>query len=201
MKLRNLLLTAALFVSSAVAFAGSKDYEDYSWNNSEKLSTVNVTLQKFGTQGGFSYAVYDIDALNRITAEVNADTSIKKNQKEKEINKRMESYIWELKDPGENDTSVTTIALKNGTYVANFGVIGKGVYSVPNVSNQFHFYTTEETPANVVYFGKSSDSGHGNDKSARISFGAPLPAPVVTLLIALGFGAALVMYRNRKVNA
>ena len=28
--------------------------------------------------------------------------------------------------------------------------------------------------------------------------GAPLPAPVVTLLIALGFGAALVMYRNRK---
>ena len=28
--------------------------------------------------------------------------------------------------------------------------------------------------------------------------GSPLPAPVVTLLIALGFGAALVMYRNRK---
>ena len=32
--------------------------------------------------------------------------------------------------------------------------------------------------------------------------GSPLPAPLVTLLIALGFGAALVMYRNRKqVNA
>ena len=28
--------------------------------------------------------------------------------------------------------------------------------------------------------------------------GTPLPAPFVTLLIALGFGAALVMYRNRK---
>lgn len=30
------------------------------------------------------------------------------------------------------------------------------------------------------------------------SFGSPLPTPVVTLLIALGFGAAFVMYRNRK---
>ena len=36
------------------------------------------------------------------------------------------------------------------------------------------------------------------DASYSGTMGAPLPAPVVTLLIALGFGAALVMYRNRK---
>jgi hypothetical protein len=38
------------------------------------------------------------------------------------------------------------------------------------------------------------DGGSGNGGNQ----GAPLPAPVTTLLIALGFGAALVMYRNRK---
>jgi len=37
-----------------------------------------------------------------------------------------------------------------------------------------------------------------NEKSTGPA-GSPLPAPVVTLLIALGFGAALVMYRNRKL--
>ena len=172
------------------------------WENSwpdmpfKRASGRNTTQIRPPKQGGVPIAKTDYD-----DGESEDEGYGGEGRKEKEINKRMESYIWELKDPGENDTSVTTIALKNGTYVANFGVIGKGVYSVPNVSNQFHFYTTEETPANVVYFGKSSDNGHGNDKSARISFGAPLPAPVVTLLIALGFGAALVMYRNRKVNA
>ena len=35
-------------------------------------------------------------------------------------------------------------------------------------------------------------------KEAQFTFGSPLPTPVITLLIALGFGAAFAMYRNRK---
>ena len=40
------------------------------------------------------------------------------------------------------------------------------------------------------------DDGKGN--TAKVTFGSPLPTPIITLLIALGFGAAFVMYRNRK---
>lgn len=36
------------------------------------------------------------------------------------------------------------------------------------------------------------------DKTAKFVFGTPLPTPVITLLIALGFGAAFVMYRKHK---
>ena len=43
--------------------------------------------------------------------------------------------------------------------------------------------------------GNTSDPA---DKTAQFRFGSPLPTPVVTLLIALGFGAAFMMYRNRK---
>ena len=39
---------------------------------------------------------------------------------------------------------------------------------------------------------------YGSESEGGGVVGSPLPAPVVTLLIALFFGAALVMYRNRK---
>ena len=57
----------------------------------------------------------------------------------------------------------------------------------------------------ILYFGKSNWIGSKNNGALFLisgkkadTMGSPLPAPVVTLLIALGFGAALVMYRNRK---
>lgn len=202
MKLHNLLLTAALFVTAAAAFAGAKttkDYDDYTWFNGSKKNVVEVTLTKFNNQNGFKYAVYDVDALERITAEVNADASIKDNKKSGVIAERMKGYIWDLKAK-KNGSAVTTITLPKDATAVRFGVIeyNHSVYSVPNVSDsQFHFYTLGDTPANVVLYGKPGKGG-GNDKSAQISFGAPLPTPVVTLLIALAFGAGFVMYRNRK---
>ena len=158
-----------------------------------------MTLTKFQNQEGFDYAVYDVDAYNEIVA---GKTFNNENQKAKyaldelkKINK-----VWELRDPGNNNSLVTVINLPKDTSVANFGVIAKEkIYSVPNISNNFYFYQLSSTPANTVYFGKLvSDSGEGNDKSAEVTFGQPLPAPVVTLLIALAFGGAFVMYRNRK---
>lgn len=201
MKLRNLLLTSALFLAAGAAFAESfVNYEDYSWNNKNNKKTIEVTLTKFENQGGFTYSVYDVDAYNQI---VDGKSFNNENQKSKyaldelkKINK-----VWDLKDPGANNSLVTVIDLPEGTSVANFGVIGKEkIYSVPNISNNSYFYQLDGTPANIVYFGAitPTNNGLGNDRSAMVTFGQPLPAPLVTLLIALGFGAALVMYRNRK---
>ena len=215
MKLHNLLLTAALFLSAATAFADTKkatDYDDYSWFNGSQKNTVEVTLKQLSAnQGGFSYAVYDVNAMNKITKDVKADTSIKNNKKDDEIMKRMKDggYIWDLgKAQGTDATKVITITLEEGKNNVRFGVIeyngqlkNVNVSSVPNTStNGFHFYTLNENPSNVVYYGKTGTGadGKGNEKSAQITFGAPLPTPVVTLLIALAFGAGFVMYRNRK---
>lgn len=200
MKLHNLLLTAALFVSSAIAFA--KDYDDYTWYNESGKNTITVSLTKPKNQNGFKYAVYDVDALARITNEVNADNTIAEKDKADTISQRMNEHVWTL-NAVKGGTAYTKITLPKGEDAVRFGVIeyNHNVSSVPNISNNFAFYTTKSTPANTVYFGKLDDMGGGNDKSAEITFGAPLPAPVVTLLIALGFGGALVMYRNRKVKA
>jgi hypothetical protein len=46
-----------------------------------------------------------------------------------------------------------------------------------------------------VFFGIYGSASEGGGKEV---IGQPLPAPIVTLLIALGFGAALMIYRNRK---
>ncbi len=204
MKLHNLLLTAALFLTAGAAFASSEDYADYYWNNKDNWNKIDVTLTKFQQQTEFQYSVYDVDAYKDImkTAENDGVKFANDNKKMEYALSKLEeaNKIWVLKDPGENNSMVTVINLPEGTEVNNFGVIGhQKVLSVPNVSNNFYFYTTTDSPSNTVFYGKlDSDEGHGNNKAAKITFGQPLPAPVVTLLIALGFGVALVMYRNRK---
>lgn len=50
-----------------------------------------------------------------------------------------------------------------------------------------------------AYYVGGGSGGNGGEGVGNQ--GAPLPAPITTLLIALGFGAALVMYRNRKQAA
>ncbi len=89
------------------------------------------------------------------------------------------------------------------------GADNKLVYSPINEapSNGYHF--SDKGTESILFFGKK-EFKNGNLKAQIMSsaayvngenggaMGAPLPAPVVTLLIALGFGAALVMYRNRK---
>ncbi|MBP5294109.1 MAG: hypothetical protein J6Y95_00135 [Lachnospiraceae bacterium] len=207
MKLRNLLITAALFLSAGITFAGSQDYDDYSWNNQSRWTKIDVTLTKFKNQTDYQYSVYDVDAYNKILNDAIAKGEKFNNENQKAnyvIPKLAEANkVWDLRDPGQNNSLVTVINLPEGTTVENFGVIGKDkVSSVPNISNNFYFYQLSDTPANTVYFGKiGSDSGHGNDRAAKVTFGQPLPTPVVTLLIALALGAGFVMYRNRKQQA
>jgi hypothetical protein len=229
MKLRNLLLIAALFLSAGAAFATNPHNQEeantyipsehpYTWTNTQNWSKVDVTLTKFQQQEGFKYAVYDtknssdlISKFNEIKAVVEADENIAKDNRLNVIVDRLHAAgynnIWLLKEPakgnGKNQSSsaVTVIQLPEETSVEEFGVIeyNHSVFSDKNITNNFFFYTNDSVSANTVFYGKVySDSGDGNNKSARVTFGQPLPAPIVTLLIALGFGAALVMYRNRK---
>ena len=91
---------------------------------------------------------------------------------------------------------IVEIGLTGGNGNGNFT---ESIY-VKSATNGNDFYTIGE--GNVIYFGKGNWIGKYNNGAMFLvggePFGAPLPAPVVTLLIALGFGAALVMYRNRK---
>ena len=190
----------------------------YTWTNTDNWSKIDVTLTKFQNQEGFKYAVYDtkissalIAKFNEIKAVVENDETIAKDNKLTVIVDRLHeagyNNVWLLNEPakgngkGESSSAVTVIQLPEGTSVEEFGVIeyNHSVFSDVNTTHNFFFYTNDSVPANTVFYGKTySDSGSGNDKSAKVTFGQPLPAPVVTLLIALGFGAALVMYRNRK---
>ncbi len=206
MKLHNLLLTAALFVSSAVAFAASEavDYSDYSWYNESGKNTINVTLTQFDNQWGFTYAVYDVNEYNKVI-EGKTFNSLKKEQEYAFAKLKDAGKIWNLTKPEhKNGSAVTKITLPSDKTKVTFGVIcyNQDVTSVPNVSKNYYFYNLKDSPHNTVYYGFiNGNEGGGNDKAAQVTFGAPLPAPVMTLLIALGFGAALVMYRNRKVKA
>lgn len=109
------------------------------------------------------------------------------------------------------DTGWKTDSLENGRYTfdvsetgTKIGVWAKNgngnqvkhlVYSDANIAgnNGFSFSLTDPNSA-TFSFGKQHVMG-------EVTFGSPLPTPVVTLLIALGLGAAFVMYRSRKQQA
>ena len=188
MKLRNLLLTVALFFSAGIAFAGhtidpdAYDFDDFTFTANS--NHVDVNLDK-GNQTGFTYALYDVAAYDEISGT----------KKWKDV---LENYsgtsLWTI------DTGMNSIDLpKSGTKLGVLCVT-KDVYSSNNPDSKWVFYRVKGTTfsANSVSFGKLDDLGGGNNESATVTFGNPLPAPVVTLLIALAFGGAFVMYRNRK---
>ena len=192
MKLRNLLLTAALFLSTSVAFAGKAidadlyDIGDFTFT--APGNTVSITLEK-GNQSGFEYAVYDVASYDKISGT----------KKWKDV---LATYsgksLWLIKE-GTN-----TITLPNANTELGVLCITKDVYSSNNPDDKWLFYRVKGTDysVNSVSFGKpTDDNGHGNNDSAKVTFGAPLPTPVVTLLIALALGAGFVMYRNRKQQA
>ncbi len=108
-----------------------------------------------------------------------------------------------------------TVSFGANQPIESFGLIGtvqerlESINNVTDNENQNKFYTLGDT--NILYYGTPNKfpnngalfivSAGTNVKLAEQTFGSPLPAPVVTLLIALGFGVALVMYRNRKAKA
>lgn len=98
-----------------------------------------------------------------------------------------------------------------GDNVESIGLIGGNndkeghlVYSYNNVTTKEMFFSAIDKDGNVLYLGKDNWSASLKFNNGGVfmveagAFGTPLPTPVVTLLIALGFGAAFVMYRNRK---
>ena len=190
MKLRSLLLTAALFVSAGFAFAGNSidesiyDISDYTWTKTTEGQAVPITLVK-GNQGGFTYAVYDVNAYSEISK-----------MKWKDAVKKYEGKsLWLI------DTGTNYVRLPEGVTELGVVAITKGVYSSDNATEKWLFYRTKGSAdfEFSVSFGKpADDQGGGNNKSAKITFGSPLPTPVVTLLIALALGAGFVMYRGRK---
>ena len=190
MKLRSLLLTAALFVSAGFAFAGNSidesiyDISDYTWTKTTEGQAVPITLVK-GNQGGFKYAVYDVNAYSEISK-----------MKWKDAVKKYEGKsLWLI------DTGTNYVRLPEGVTELGVVAITKGVYSSDNATDKWLFYRTKGSTdfEFSVSFGKpTDDQGGGNNKSAKITFGSPLPTPVVTLLIALALGAGFVMYRGRK---
>jgi len=175
--MRNFLIASVLFLlTTTSAFAVIVTEENgYYWLQPEADNSLTVTLTKPGG-ANWHYGLYSLDTGNN----------------------------WEMElATGENtidltDTSVTKIGV--WAYQSNGGGSAdkKDAYSYGATSNhaEFHFAATDT----VIAFTKN-----GTDKG-RIDFGgngdgtvgAPLPTPVVTLLIALAFGAGIVMYRNRK---
>ena len=105
-----------------------------------------------------------------------------------------EIQIW----MSDGTTEVSSFTPVQGEYTSRFnrGDRTDSLNSSMPIA-QLHFYARPDR--NQVCFGilaAGVESSGGNEGGE--TFGQPLPAPVVTLLIALGFGAALVFYRNRK---
>ena len=187
MKLRNLLLTAALFLTAGIASAEIFENDgNIGWNNSSHAETVTVNLKYYG-QGGFSFAAYDTAKFSSLD-----DFSFQ------DLEENPQNYAgsaWLLK-AGSNTLNITSNVQSLGFIGTNGQSAQHLVFSANgNTANKWKFYVTDSLE--LIAFDKTSDNGGGN-YAAELTFGAPLPAPVVTLLIALGFGAALVMYRNRK---
>lgn len=194
MKLRNFLATAALLFTATAAFAGHSidtdkyDIADFTWSKPREAQKVNVNLVKNNDdddQKTWSYAVYDTAYIDTFASDSNLFGNIG--------SAAYAGKIWLLTE-GDN-----LITLPAG--VKELGIVSshKATFSSDNPSEKFLFYRTKATISkDYVSFGKLDDNGHGNDHAADVTFGSPLPTPVVTLLIALGFGAAFMMYRNRK---
>ena len=189
MKFRNLLATvatAALFLTAGIASAEIFENDgNIGWNNSAHANTVTINLTYYG-QEGFSFAAYDTSKFSSLD-----DFSFQDLEKNPA---NYEGSAWLLK-AGTNTLTISSS-------VQSLGIIGTNgksphlVFSANgNSAKKWKFYVTDSLE--LIAFDKTSDNGGGN-YAAEITFGAPLPVPVVTLLIALGFGAALVMYRNRK---
>ena len=220
MKLHSLLLTAALFLAAGVTFAkpkvdASSAADFLTMEVAEDTATLNIRL--FRMNNGWNYYVNgytqgagdentlaytsllskddqylvtaDKDRIHAIIAgmeDLPADVRAGLNQHTVSI------YEFSVPVPDE----VVEIGLSGGN---GNGAFVESVWQ-RTATNGNDFWTIGED--NIIYMGKGNWIGQYNNGAMFLvggePFGTPLPAPVVTLLIALGFGAALVMYRNRK---
>jgi hypothetical protein len=212
MKLRNLLLAAALFLTATITFASSNVSDLLSLSYSADTNTLNLMM--FRMNMGWSYSIIgytqganglvkayeselskktetvatndDPEKLNAFIDSLNiSDSQIVASLKEHTIR----AYIFTVPVPED----IVKLEIEGGSGNGNTTIFDRTATN----GNQFMVLD------NVIYFGKENWVGDYQNGAMFLAgdtqtFGAPLPTPVVTLLIALGLGAALVMYRNRK---
>ena len=216
MKLRNLLLSAALFLTagivSAIESATPEQNNDPVFQKATEgywtVSNVNnmdiVVIEK---AGGYNYALFGYNTESKSwtkLADLNSGTALSGNDKAQ--------YSQMYKDfggPGNSFNGAKVYELDvtfDNTNIDKIGILGWNgslnqtvLSALNNPATNGSIFTFLPKYDNSVAFNNGGLKGIVVVKDASYTpVGKPLPTPVVTLLIALGFGTALVMYRNRK---
>lgn len=244
MKLSNLLLAAALFFSTGIAFAKPKnkngDEESgtveqntpadfFGIENTENMKTLDIVM--FRMNEGWNYSVGGYTATTPEVSEgdegdeaeptlvLTYSSKLGGSQNlEVKTKKKVQAYIEQMDEALLPDDEELLESLKGHTTsiyhfsvpvpddVDEIGLMGgNGGGFTATIYNKAATNGNDFlVVGNAIYFGKALWVGSYNNGAVFMvgagapSAGSPLPTPVVTLLIALGFGAAFVMYRNRK---
>ena len=176
------VLASALLVVSNIASAAIVNTTEggFSYKNVEKSKSIIVTVERADDAKDWQYGIY-YTRLNGTESFMSGNLAEGSN------------YIVIPTDVQD----VGVWAVNGGGNLSAPGVAKHVVYSfVNNKTNPGFNFSMTEVGSNTFVFGKN-----GGVKGSVSVFGAPLPTPVVTLLIALGLGAAFVLYRNRKQQA
>lgn len=229
MKLHNLLLTAALFLSAGIVSAlesttpeqiqdpvfqreANKGYWTTSGNN-----TLNIVVIEHASGYGYSLIGYDTTTQSwKNLADLNSGDYLSKNDKKQ--------YAQIYKDFGgtaningvkvyELTVSFDNTAIDKVGILGHNGSIDQSVISALNdpATNGSIFtfldkyeeavgFNNKDSLKGIVVMKGASYVGNGESGGGNGTNGQPLPAPIVTLLIALGFGAVLV-YRRKQAKA
>lgn len=202
MKLRNLLLTAALFLTAGIASAAVV-YEDV-YNVDEATEEtprvkigediffeipqgnfyINNVIDEFGTHR---------DLYGHILVSVSNPGSNKFTLLALEPFEHAGSFWTADLNEGENEVYLPHEAGSKYAILVNDGGVSASPLNWPG-GRDLSF-----SPESFSHEGRQTivfNDQNGN--KTTVTFGSPLPTPVITLLIALGLGAAFVMYRNRK---
>lgn len=254
MKLHNLLLTSALFISAGAAFAMNGGQaknilkelsltaqDSYSWEAAAPVtfeqdgktyktySVLNVTMVRMNgndnkVDTGWRYSIggyatsEDTNMLWDMTGKELLSDSIATKLDQPAYDASLYSANLtaqqvEALDFYAKNHSGFSFQVSFDKPIEAFGLIGDEQTdhireSILNPEDANKFYTVGGT--NLLYYGSTNKYPNNGalflvsvgsktvEVQKEVVSGKPLPAPVVTLLIALAFGAVLVAYRNRK---
>lgn len=205
--MRNFILAAALFLTAGIASAAVvHDEAEIDFYNGDYGKVNNYYFQV-----PESYPVYTVtdeetqhDSYWRdfriVTKTVGDGYSFDLYDVNKVIYTGHEDYYWNTVINGEVDEvlAIPVDGLQIGVRVMKDDLEYTS-FTYTYEGNTNHFFSVK----NATTLELRDDE---NNVFASISFvdpadksfGQPLPTPVTTLLIALGFGAAFMMYRNRR---
>ena len=210
MKLRNLLITAALFCLSASAFANHTW-----WDQNTESTATRYTYEDNGTPEKSSDWVVTWETTKDtrtyktdITFGLFTFTGTASNHYVPSVNRNTDNAgTWWILGSGDGERTVTIekdlglwAKLYSGSILySTASSTGTFRWDIANDSSYVFNFDYGTTYSAKITFSRvqTGDTTTDNNTTTEQS-GAPLPTPVVTLLIALGFGVAFVMYRNRK---